>query len=240
MQLTTYFKDVIEKTWVDFCRLENDTSVTSLQGVVLSLVRACYGGKLPAIKEALNRTDGKVVQEIKVEYPQFYFLYPYATDVVGGESSTDSEEVVQTAPTPDFSEEPVTGSLRDTLDRMSARPRVLVDQILGSADIAEKAYMDGVTSAVGDGPLVKSVIVAGLLKLAHGGHLSAVFEVFDRIDGAVADTVKVLGEDVFITCMDKIAPAGAKKNVDGIYQLSAANTTNQWVTALERRQINGR
>jgi hypothetical protein len=83
-------------------------------------------------------------------------------------------------------------------------------------------------------PLVKSVIVAGLLKLAHDGNLGAIFEVFDNIDGKLVDVIRILGEDVYLTSYDTIAPAGAKK-VDGVYQMEADNTTSKWAISLGKK-----
>jgi hypothetical protein len=82
-------------------------------------------------------------------------------------------------------------------------------------------------------PLVKYVIVCGLLRLVHEGKMAAVFEVLDQIDGKVADKVKIMGEDVFLTRYDEVAPLGAVKNDDGIYQVTADNLTNQWAAKLE-------
>jgi hypothetical protein len=76
------------------------------------------------------------------------------------------------------------------------------------------------------------------MKLVHDGRISAVFEVFDQIDGKVADKIKILGNDVFITRFDQIAPAGAEKNDDGVYQLAADDMTNIWATRLEQGRLN--
>jgi len=81
MKLTPFFKEVIEWRWSKFSSSESSMAYTSSEGVVYALVRACQKGKLPAIKEALNRVDGKVAMELEVEYPKFYFLFPCATSV---------------------------------------------------------------------------------------------------------------------------------------------------------------
>lgn len=87
--------------------------------------------------------------------------------------------------------------------------------------------------------MVKSVIVAGLMQLVHKGRISAVFEVFDQIDGKVADKYKLLG-DTKVYRYDAIAPAGAVKNEDGIYQLADDNMTAVWGARLEQLNNKGK
>lgn len=235
MKLTPFFKDMIELRWSEFAQMEHDMDYTSSQAVIFAIIRACQRGKLPAIKESLNRIDGKMAVEVEVEYPKFFFLFPNAATVAAlppgaaGPAATTSPALTEPE------EPPATHSLRDTLKRMGEEKRSLVEIILNAAE-----EIDTIVSYKGDlpesDPLVKSVMVAGLLKMAHKGSLGAIFEVLDQIDGKVADKIKVLGEDVYLNRYDEIAPYGAVKNEDGIYQLEAANTTNSWAAALERNQ----
>lgn len=239
MKLTPYFKEMLDKRWSEFVQIENDEQYSSQQAVIFSLIRACARGKLPAIKEALNRIDGKMQEKIEVEYPKFYMLFPYATSVAelpAGKIRTDmsSSSVPEPIEAPEVDEIP-TGSLRATLDKMSEQPRALVSMILAAAkEIEEVAAYKG--DAPENDPLVKSVIVAGLLKMAHSGNLGAIFEVLDQIDGKVADKIKVMGDDVYMSRYDEIAPYGAEKNADGIYQISADNTQSAWAVSLERQR----
>lgn len=238
-KLTPFFKELLEKRWSEFVQQEKDESYTSSQAVVFSLIRACAKGKLPAIKQALDRIDGKVAIEIEVEYPKFYFTYPYATSVAGlPAGKTTTKKVAKAEDEEELPDEPVTNSLRDTLKRMSEQPRSLVGLIMETSKAIDKLtpYDDPPQSD----PLVKSVIVAGLLQLAHNGSLGAIFEILDQIDGRVADKIKLLGGDVHLSRMDEIAPAGAVKNAEGIYQIEADNTTNAWAASLERTKSNGR
>lgn len=250
-QLTPFFKEVIEKRWSEFCRMEESEDYTSSQAVVLSIIRACVKGKLPAIQQSLNRVDGRLQEQIEVEYPKFYITYPHAevTEKIANKSQQISsptgvkttkksqqivsstnpgESVVQSTPL-------VTGSLRDTLQRMSEQPRNLVTAILDAAKDVETRHSYQAEHEPLSDPLVKSVIVAGLLKLAHDGNLGAIFEVFDNIDGKLVDKIRILGEDVYLTSYDTIAPSGAKKNKDGVYQVEADNTTSKWAISLGRK-----
>jgi hypothetical protein len=237
-KLTPFFKEVIEVRWGEFVKMEKEESHTSAQGVVFAIIRACAEGKLPAIKESLNRIDGKLEEQIDVIYPKFYITYPYATAVTSG-VKVDGKEVatieITGSDTPPDPEAPlVTGSLRDTLTRMSEAPKGLVTNILAAAKEVElrEGYAGEVDA--GNDPLVKSVIVAGLLKMAHNGNLGAIFEVFDNLDGKLVDVIRILGEDVYLTSYDTIAPQGATK-VDGVYRVEADNTTNKWAISLGRK-----
>lgn len=239
-KITPFFKDLLDRPWSEFAKLEHSQGYTSAQGVVFALIRACAKGKLPAIKEALDRIDGKVAMEIEVEFPKFYFRFPYATGVAGIEGSVRDDEEVEVLPVVKEEEEPVaTDSIRSVLQRMSDEPRQLVTEILTTAAQIDEAVAYANDLPPGD-PKVVSVIVAGLLDMAHAGKLGAIFEVLDQIDGKVADKLKVLGGDVIINRLDEIAPAGAVKNEEGIYQIEAPQTTSVWATALERKSKNDR
>lgn len=235
--MTEFFREVIEWRWSEFAEAEMSHDYTSRQAVVFALVRACAGGRLPAIKEALNRIDGKLVQELEVEYPQFFYLYPYAKNadapaLPGMDSSGEKEAAL---PAEEKEEPLITGSLRSTLEKMSEQKRSLVDAIMAAAK-----EVDAVVSYKGEvtevNPLVKSVIVAGLLDMAHRGDMGAIFEVLDQIDGKIVDKVRVLGDDVYITMMDEMAPRGAVKNENGVYQLQADNLTNVWAVKLGMKE----
>lgn len=246
LKLTPFFKEVIELRWSQFVKKEADSeSYTSAQAVVFAIVRACAKGKLPAIKESLNRIDGKLQETIEVEYPKFYIQYPYAKVLASGSKDQIKLEggelsIPATDAAPDPEAPLITGSLRDTLNRMSDAPKGLVTRILAAAE--EVDLKEGYASdhePLND-PLVKSVIVAGLLKMAHNGSLSAIFEVFDNLDGKLVDKIKVLGDDVYLTSYDTIAPHGAEKNKDGVYQIEADNTSSKWAISLERNNTRGR
>jgi hypothetical protein len=216
--------------------MEKSEEHTSAQAVVFAIVRACANGKLPAIKESLNRIDGRLQEQIEVQYPKFYITYPYATSThrIKSQPKVVSTEVANRIKS---QEEPlVTGSLRDTLNRMSDAPKNLVQAILdGAKDVETRDSYASEVDPLND-PLVKSVIVAGLMQMAHNGNLGAIFEVFDNLDGKLVDTIRILGEDVHMTSYDTIAPQGAKKNKDGVYQVEADNTTNKWAISLGRKE----
>lgn len=250
-QLTEGFRELIELRWSEFVEREESLDATNFDSIITAIGRAASKSNLRAIQAALDRLDGKVAIEVGFEYPKFYTLYPYATktaddpDIIEINESTDMEqlrgrefkgvivnELVTGSPADidelaAIEEEIPTGSLRVMLEKMLNSPKSIVSDILAAA-----AKVDAGDFSSGD-PMVKSVIVAGLMKLVHEGRISAVFEVFDQIDGKVAEKIRVLGADVHQIRYDTIAPAGAVKNEDGIYQVEAENTTAVWTARLE-------
>lgn len=256
-RLTEGFREIIDLRWDEFVLMEQNLSGTNFDSIVTSLVRGCRKGNLRAIQTALDRLDGKIAQELEIEYPKFYTLYPRATktaddaSIIDGDSpfgvdkktlavpvqqeitnlvgaAADMDELVAQE------EELPTGSLRAVLEKMLDSPKQIVSDILNAADAIDKASLER------GNPMVKSVIVAGLMKLVHDGRINAVFEVFDQIDGKVADKYKVLGKDVFIKRYDLIAPAGAVKNDDGIYQVEVNDIAGAWAVRLEQLKKKGR
>lgn len=245
-RLTEGFRDIIELRWDEFVALEADQNGTNFDSIVTAIARASMKGNLRAIQTALDRLDGKVATEIEVEYPKFYTLYPRATRAADDKSIIDGDDR-------DFSPEPVksiseigllnktepteeelpTGSLRAVLEKMLDSPKQIVIDILARA-----GEVDNGDKSKGN-PTVKSVIVAGLMKLVHDGRIGAVFEVFDQIDGRVADKYKILGGDVYLQNYSTIAPSGAYLNGNGIYQVEANNTTDSWAARLEQSTKKG-
>lgn len=250
-RLTDGFREMVELRWSEFVEREGSDDITNFETILISLIRAASRGNLRAIQSSLDRLDGKIATEIEVEYPKFYTLYPHADKTVDGPavieadpyeayekdeklSLTESDTIDVKGTTAGMDEliaeeELPTGSLRAVLERMLKSKKTIVPAILNSAE-----YVDNGNLSTGN-PYVKSVIVAGLMKLVHEGRINAVFEIFEQIDGKVADKMKVLGDDVFIYNYSTIAPAGAVKNKDGIYQVEADNTTSAWVARLEER-----
>lgn len=249
-RLTQGFRDIIELRWSELVEIEQSVDGTNFDSIVTGIARACKKGNLRAIQVALDRLDGKIAMELEVEYPKFYVLYPNATKTADDPSIIELPEESKnftgaSLPTPlknpeiisgspadveeqeAMEEELPTGSLRAVLERMLDSPKSLVSDIIATADRIDGGDFDN------GNPMVKSVIIAGLMKLVHDGRISAVFEVFDQIDGKVAEKVKVLG-DTYVKRYDLIAPAGAEKNADGVYQVESPMMTDTWGLRLEQ------
>ena len=233
-RLTAGFSELVEIHWSELVAMEQNESGNNFDSIVTTLARACIKGNLRAIQTALDRLDGKIAMEIEVEYPKFYTVYPNATKTVDDshiidvtpQKKTLIKKVLENLPTPTEPEELPTGSLRAVLERMLDSPKKTVVQILEAAEAIDEG-----SERLGD-PLVKSVIIAGLMKLVHEGRMGAVLEVLDQVDGRIADKIKLLGGDVYMKNYATIAPAGATKNEDGFYQIESDIVTNAWAAKL--------
>lgn len=237
-KLGAFLSEVVNWRWDEFCAAELSDEYTSLQAVVFSLIRICSDGKLNAIRHAIDRVDGKIPNTLKFEFPKIYLLYPYATSVEGlPEGDHVSDETGVSVDVTEESRVKVeehlgTLTLRQTVDKMIDSPRGVVPVILDAKVKVETVIRQGGT--VSDAPLVKSIIAANLLSLAGGANYEAISEVFDQIDGKLVETIKLLGDDVFLTQYSEIAPAGAVKNEDGIYMIENRGATQQWAEKLQK------
>lgn len=240
-KLGSFLREVIDWQWDEFCRAELDADLSGLQGAVLSLIRRCSDGKLGAIQLAIDRVDGKIETPLKVEYPKVFILFPKAEKIAVTPPPADTA-LATLAPPEDFdplNEEPVepeeekvhlaTMSLRDTLRKMADTPRKVPLMIHQRKKEVENAVAKNEPLPEEKNiPLVKSVIAANLLTLAESGKFEAITEVFDQIDGKLVETIRILGEDMYLTSYVLEAPFGAKKNNDGVYYLEAPKITDAW------------
>lgn len=240
-KLGTFLKEVIDWDWKKFCEAEKSPKFSGYEAAVFSLVRTCSDGKLNAIKLSIDRVDGKVETPIKFEYPRIYFLFPEATKTAlpaPGQAPTlttgPEADSINEPPEAEEEEEPVkltTMTLRQTLEKMADSPRqvpLLIHQ-------RKKEVENGQIPEDGNLPLVKSVIAANLLILANEkNNFEAITEVFDQIDGKLVETIRILGEDIFLTSYALEAPYGAAKNKDGVYQMMAPQIMDTWKQKLKK------
>lgn len=240
-KLGNFLQEVINWNWQEFCDAEKNPKFTGLEATVLSLVRTTSEGKLGAIRLAIDRVDGKIDTPIKIEYPKVWYLYPEAEEVVqpAGETppelpSGDVYSLTRFTP-PEPEEEPVntaTLTLRQTLNKMADSPRQVIPLILMKKREVESAE---VNQPVDNVPLVKSVIAANLLHLAvEKNNFEAITEIFDQIDGKLVETIRILGDDIFLSQYAKVAPYGSIKNKDGVYMAEAREVAAQWKQKLKK------
>lgn len=245
-KLGEFLREVINWDWADFCIAEKSPDYSGYQSTVFSLVRVAGDGKkLGAIKLSIDRVDGKLDTPVKVEYPKIYFVYPEAKSV-----ALPSGPLPPSLPNPDSSNLPpidtedakenvVTSSLRDTLHKLADSPRIttqlIIDrkrQVEADPESFKNVNEDDVSLKV---PLVKSVIAANLLNLVERNNFEAISEVFDQIDGKLVETIRILGDDIFLTQYSLEAPAGAVKNKDGIYMLEMPAIGDIWKAKFENK-----
>lgn len=246
--LTEYFAELVELTWREYLAQERSPDVSSRQALLFALVRACVEGKLSAIQMSLDRLDGPVAKKVETILPKFYTVYPHAKSVassVGEVKPTLTSPAEPTTPkqTPHnlTPSKPSTQTFKqegDGLTLPSGKLRPVLDKMLDTSQSMPRTILEAVKACdkydftMGN-PKVKSAMVAGLLRLAHNGKLTTIAEVFDQLDGKIADVYHLLGDDVYTVSYAEIAPAGAVKNEDGLYQLENQQMSSIWVPRLE-------
>lgn len=242
-KLGDFLREVSNWRWDAFWAAERDKTYTSNEAIIFGLIRACAGQNLQAIKMSLNRLDGKLKTPVRVEYPKIYTIYPFATeaDVLTEPENVDTSlpsiEAGDILPSLEVEEPEVevsdlpSMSLRETLTKMADYPRETPELIITWASEVELALRTKEPMPV-EIPMVKSVVAANLLTLAQKRNMEAMSEVFDQIDGKLAETIQILGEDIVIVSYLTTAPAGAYKNEQGVWQIEAKNAQDSWAAKL--------
>ncbi len=229
--LKTRFEEIIHMNWTDFVFLEHDKSASVDDGVLCSLVRVCADtDDIAAIKLAFDRIDGLLTTPIEVKVPKFYTRYTKATEIEPGAKALtapgDSEK--EKASTYD----PATAKLRETLREMRAMPQDVIRVVR-----LYKKHIDQGKPSKHD-PMVKSVIVANLLRNVRRGRYRAIELVFDQIDGKLTRTITLLGgDDVYIDdVITTVAPANSIKDDKGFYIAENKIMTAAWLRGFAQSQ----
>jgi len=263
-KLSQFMHTVFNWDWQDYIEAEDDDNYSASESIVFSVIRSAVMQKMDAIKIALNRLDGKLKTPIIMEYPKVFHLYPNAKYVEGSDTpieETPVEPVKPDAPITDvaiqgeivhlkavpedengdmfelLSDTPIEElTLRQTIDKMSDFPRETPKAIVEQAHNIEMAIRRH--QPVPDlHPKVKSVVAAHLILMAQNRDLQAIYEVFDQVEGKLAETFKILGpnedEDIFITQYSTVAPKGAYRNEDGILMIEATESQAIWENKLK-------
>jgi len=236
--LKTRFEELLHIEWDEFCKLEanKDTSVDDT--VLSSLIRICADSDdISSIKLAFDRSDGLLETQIDIKVPKFYTRYVNAKEIEEGMKALE-------APGDDVKEEssnydPATAKLRETLKEMRGMPREVIRIVLLHKRRIEKALAADVEiPAKQKRPMVKSVIVANLLKNVQKGRFKAIELVFDQIDGKLPKTISLLGgDDVYVDdTIELVAPAHSELGEDGIYYAENKIMTTAWIRGFAHSQ----
>lgn len=211
--------------------LEIDRSANVDDGVLCSLIRICADtDDIAAAKLAFDRVDGLLETPIQVKVPKFYTRYIKATEIEPGAKAIGAPESSETKQTSNY--DPATAKLRETLQEMRAMPQDVIRMVRGY-----KKRIDEGKEAQRD-PMVKSVIVANLLRNVQKGRYRAIELVFDQIDGKLTRTITLLGgEDVYVDDYSTlIAPTDATKDKDGYYIAENKLMTTAWLRGFAQSQ----
>lgn len=218
-------------TWGDFVALERDKSATVDDGVLCSLIRICADtDDIPAIKLAFDRVDGLQATPIEIRVPKFYIKYINAKEIEEGAKALEAPEDAEKEKKSSY--DPATAKLRETLAEMRGMPQDVVRVVR----IYKKHIEEGKESK--HDPMVKSVIVANLLRNVHKGRYRAIELVFDQIDGKLTKTISLLGgEDVYVEDRNTlVAPANAVKDESGVYIAEDKVMTTAWLRGFAQSQ----
>lgn len=229
--LKTRFEELIHMTWGEFILLEHNKSASVDDGVLCSLIRICADtDDIAAIKLAFDRVDGLLETPVEVKVPKFFTRYVKATEIEPGakQITAPGDAEKEKASTYD----PATAKLRETLREMRAMPQDVIRVVRGY-----KKRIDDGKDAKHD-PMVKSVIVANLLKNVKRGRYRAIELVFEQIDGKLTRTITLLGgDDVYVDDpIATVAPANATKGEDGIYIAENQVMTAAWLRGFANSQ----
>lgn len=229
--LKSRFEEMIHMTWDDFVFLEHDKTATVDDGVLCSLIRICADtDDIPAIKLAFDRVDGLLETPVEIKVPKFYTRYVKAKEIEAGAKALGASEDVKEQKTSTY--DPATAKLRETLQEMRSMPQDVIRVVRSY----KKRIDDGKESK--HKPLVKSVIVANLLRNINRGRYKAIELVFDQIDGKLTRTITLLGgDDVYVDdYTETIAPAHAIKDDKGVYIAENKAMTTIWIRGFANSQ----
>lgn len=251
-KLGKFLREVSNWRWDEFWVAERDGSYSSNDAMIFALIRACAMQRMDAIRMSLNRLDGKLKTPVRIEYPKVYIMYPYAAmpDV----APVGELKLVKVTENPETVNEVVSGevlapvepqiedddlsalSMRETLTKMSNFPRNVPEFVVSTAQATEEALRNKLPLP-DNVPRVKSVVAAHLLIMAQSRKVDALTEVFDQIDGKLAETLQLIGEDIYITSYAKVAPPDAYINKNGVLESVARAAQDIWAQKLGKDML---
>lgn len=207
-KLQNSFNDFLPQNYFDFRRAAH--TLTSNQAVVAELLRlCCEEDDVKAIQMAFERILGKPEKVIIIKRTLVKTMFPDATkkslhpiietrvqDETAAVSITENKVIVDEANAPGV-------LLRKELDAIGESERLTAFDILDEKD----AYT------------VVQVMAANLYAIAmKGANLGAIKLLFDYLDGAVADVVRLEGEDtILLESWADTAPYEAVQDAEGVW-----------------------
>lgn len=225
------FEKLIHMNWSEFVLLEHDKGASVDDGVLCSLIRVCANtDDIAAIKLAFDRVDGLLTTPLEIKVPKFYIRYVNAKEIEPGQKAIAAPRDVKKEKASDY--DPATAKLRETLNKMRGMPQDVIRLVR-----LQKKHIDEGKHEHYD-PMVKSVIVANLLRNVQKGRYRAIELVFDQIDGKLTRTITLLGgEDVYVDDYNVlVAPAHATLDESGIYVAENKLMTTAWIRGFANSQ----
>lgn len=236
--LKTRFEELLHIDWYEFLKIEADKGSTVDDGALCSLIRICADtDDISAAKLAFDRADGIQATQIEIRVPKFYLRYPSAKEIEPGAKELEAPEDADKKKKSNY--DPASAKLRETLAEMRGMPRDVIRVVMLYKKRIEKAFEAGTTiDEKQHKPMVKSVIVANLLRNVNKGKFKAIELVFDQIDGKLPKAIQLLGgEDVYVDDdQTLIAPAHAVMGEDGVYFAENKEMTTIWLRGFAQSQ----
>lgn len=217
--------------WGEFIELEKSKASNVDDVVLCSLIRTCADtDDIAATKMAFDRADGLLETPIEIKVPKFYIRYINAKEVEGGAKQLEAPESAPKDEPSDY--DPASAKLRETLREMRRMPR----DVIRAVRLYKKRIEKG--TPVDHQPMVKSVIVANLLRNVQKGRFRAIELVFDQIDGKLTRTITLLGgDDVYVDDYTTLtAPTGSMLGEDGVYYAENKLMTAAWLRGFAQSQ----
>ena len=209
MKLNNYFKDHLPKNYRDF-RLSVH-KMSSNEAVVAELLRiCCEEDNVQAIKLFFERTLGKPEKTIVIKRTSIRMEYPNATkkalkpqieEETTAVSPLESKVIVEEKDSPGW-------LLNQALDKIGESGQEYAYEVIEDKD----KYS------------VIEVLAANLYAIAmRGGNLNAITLLFDYLDGAIADVIRLDAEDtILLENYAEQAPYEAKQDENGVWYVEEA------------------
>lgn len=207
-KLQNSFSDFLPQKYFDFRR--GTEKLTSNQAVVHELLRiCCEESDVKAIEMAFERILGKPEKVVVIKRTLVRTVFPdaRAKALQPTEAEVSHDEFLPPAITEN----------KVVIDASNA-PGILLKQMVDEIGEKERSYSYAVLDKK-DEHTVAEVMAANLYGIAmRGSNLGAIKLLFDYLDGAVADVVRLEGEDtILLENWADVAPFEAKQGDDGIF-----------------------
>ena len=213
-KLKNYFNDFLPQKYLDFRR--NTHLLNSNQAVVAELLRiCCEEDDVKAIQMAFERILGKPEKVVVIKRTLVKTIFPDA-------QTKELKPEVDDRVVDDFRPAPITeNKVVITADNA---PGILLQKMIDEIGEKERGYSYKVLDDK-DHHNVAEVMAANLYGIAmRGANLGAIKLLFDYLDGAVADVVRLEGENtIVLESWADVAPFEAVQGDDGIFYVEQAS-----------------
>lgn len=207
-KLQNSFNDFLPQKYFDFRR--GTSKLTSNQAVVAELLRiCCEEDDVKAIQMAFERILGKPEKVIVIKHTTVRTLFP---DARTKKLKPEIDDRVQD----EF--KPASITENKVVITADNAPGILLKKMVDDIGEKERDYSYNVLDDK-DKYTVAEVMAANLYGIAmRGSNLGAIKLLFDYLDGAVADVVRLEGENTIeLESWADVAPFEAVQGEDGIF-----------------------